>query len=51
VETNFTGLSPEKLDALCEHARWQIHATSAVYGPIPLSEEPALVASATANIA
>lgn len=35
VGTNFTGLSRSTLDLLAHHAAWQLHAVSAIYGPIP----------------
>jgi predicted acylesterase/phospholipase RssA len=35
VGTNFTGMSEQTLDQLANHARWQLHAGSAVFGPIP----------------
>lgn len=32
---NFVGLSANVLDGLAHHSRWQLHALSAIYGPIP----------------
>jgi predicted acylesterase/phospholipase RssA len=38
VGTNFTRLSEQVLDQLAYHARWQLHAVSAIFGPIPAPE-------------
>jgi predicted acylesterase/phospholipase RssA len=38
VGTNFTPLSGRVLDQLACHARWQLHAVSAIFGPIPTPE-------------
>jgi predicted acylesterase/phospholipase RssA len=35
IATNFTGLPKRALTALADHARWQVHAVNAIYGPIP----------------
>jgi predicted acylesterase/phospholipase RssA len=35
IPINFTSLSTAQLDLLAHHARWQLHATAAIYGPIP----------------
>ena len=34
VETNFTGLDDDDVEALKQHAMWQVYACRAVYGPI-----------------
>jgi predicted acylesterase/phospholipase RssA len=35
IETTLDGLPPDAIELLAEHARWQVHATHAIFGPIP----------------
>ena len=38
VETSFAGLTTSDIEALEQHARWQVHACRAVYGELPERE-------------
>jgi predicted acylesterase/phospholipase RssA len=40
IPIHFTPLSAAQLDLLASHARWQLHATAAIYGPIPAHARP-----------